>query len=171
MKKSNKSNKSDKFDKSSKTDKKVIWIKSYTDKVKWRICILWFTLIGMLVYMVVVSEFGGGDSRIMTDLARTTSKVIFFGGFAYIAYRIYHNKNLLKNRMLLKEQMQIEQDERNQYLHDKSGGMVMDLLLLFLLFLTTTAALFNMAAFYTSFVILVIAIFLKGITYFVYSHK
>ena len=143
----------------------------YTDKIKWRIRISCATLAVMILYMIVVAELGGGDSRIMTDLANTASDVIFFGGFVYIIYRIHCNKKLLKNRMLLKEQMQMEQDERNQYLHDKSGGMVMDVLLIFLLFITTTAALFNMAAFYTSFMILIAAILLKITTYLVYSHK
>ena len=77
---------------------------SYTDKIKWRIRLLWIVLVAMLVYMVAVAEFGGGDSRIMNDLSIVTSKVIFFGGFVYIAYRIYYNKKLLKNRMLLKKQ-------------------------------------------------------------------
>lgn len=144
---------------------------SYTDKIKWRIRISWLILIIMLVYMVIVGEFGGGDSRIMTDLANITSRVIFFGGFIYIAYRIHRNKNLLKDRAMLKEQMQAEQDERNQYLHDKSGGVVMDLLLVVLLFITTTAALFNMPAFYASFIILAVAVFLKSAAYCVYSHK
>lgn len=67
--------------------------------------------------------------------------------------------------------MQIELDERNQYLHDKSGGIVTDILLLFLLFTTTTAGLFNMAAFYTSFAILAVATFLKLTFYWIYSRN
>ena len=143
---------------------------SYTDKIKWRVRILWVLVFAMIIYMFVVGEIGG-DSRIMTDLANTTSGVIFFGGFIYIIYRIVYNKKLLKNRLLLKEQMQLEQDERNQYLHDKSGGIVIDILLVILLFSTVTTALFNMAAFHIAITILTITILLKGITYFIYSHK
>lgn len=103
---------------------------SYTDKIKWRIRILWMVLAAMLVYMVTVAELGGGDSRIMTGLTKQFSSFVFFGGLIYVAYRIVRNKKLLKNRMLLKEQLRMEQDERNQYLHDKSGGIIVDILLL-----------------------------------------
>lgn len=142
---------------------------SYAEKIKWRIRASWLMLIAMLVYMVVVGELGGGDSRIMTDMADLVSRWIFFGGFIYIASRIYHNKKLMKNRGLMKEQKRQEQDERNQYLHDKSGGAVMDVLLVLLLFTTMTAAMFNMAAFYTSLAILMAAALLKAAVYWLYS--
>ena len=144
---------------------------SYTDKIKWRIRISWMILVIMLIYMFIVAETGGGDSRIMTDLANTASSVIFFGGMIYIIVRIFHNKKILKNRLLMKEQMKLEQDERNQYLHDKSGGTVLDILLVFLLFLTVTTALYNMAAFHISIAILAFTIFLKVGTYAFYSYR
>lgn len=143
---------------------------TYTDKIKRRIRFLWIVVVAMLAYMVFVGETGG-DSRIMTDFAEAVSRILFFGGLIYVLCRIAHNKKLLKNRMLLKEQMQQEQDERNQYLHDKSGGTVLDILLLFLLFVTETAALFNMAAFYVSVLILSVAILLKVIAYFILSRE
>ena len=141
----------------------------YTDKIKWRIRTLRLVVAIMLIYMVVVGEIGGGDSRIITDFAGTVGRIIFFGGFIYIILRIYRNKKLLKNRLLLKEQLQNEQDERNQYLHDKSGGIVWDILFICSLFITLTASLFNMSAFYTSIVWLVIMLLLKTMTYFIYS--
>ncbi len=144
---------------------------SYTDKIKWRIRILWATLLIMLAYMVIVSELGGGDSRMMTDLAQSVSRIIFFGGIVFVIYRIIHNKKLLKDRFLLKEQMLLELDERNQYLHDKSGGIVVDILLLILLFSTVTAALFNMTAFYLSFLLLLSTVLIKTVTYLVFSRK
>ena len=144
---------------------------SYTEKIKWRIRILWLLTVVMLIYMIVIGEMGGGDSRIMSDLANIASDIIFFGGLIYIVYRIIANKKLLKNRLLLKEQLREELDERNQYLHDKSGGVVWDILLIVLLGITVTAALFNMAAFYTSFTILGIAIVLKVSAYWIYSRK
>lgn len=140
---------------------------NYTDKIKWRIRFLWLALVLMLIYMIVVGETGG-DSRVMTAFARSISSLIFWGGLIFIACQIYQNKQLLKSRALLKEQLQSELDERNQYLHDKSGGTVLDILLLFLLFTTTTAGLFNMAAFYTSFTILAAAVLLKAVAYWVY---
>ena len=144
--------------------------RSYTETIKWRIRLCWMLLAAMRVYMVVMGEIGG-DSRIMTRLADITSRGLFFGGFAYLVSRIVHNKKLLKDRALLKEQLRTEQDERNQYLHDKSGGIVLDVLLVILLFITVTAALLNMAAFYVSFAILAAAVLLKITAYLVYSRR
>ena len=144
---------------------------SYTDKIKWRIRFSWMILVVMLFYMFIVAETGGGDSRIMTDLANTASGIIFFGGMIYIIVRITHNKKILKNRLLMKEQMKLEQDERKQYLHDKSGGTVIDILLVFLMFVTVTTALYNMTAFHISISILAFTIFLKVGTYVFYSYR
>lgn len=144
---------------------------NYTDKIKWRIRILWITLVAMLTYIFIVGMTGGGDSRIMTDLADTVSRIIIFGGIIYIVARIIHNRKLLKNRLLLKYQLLKEQDERDQYLHDKSGGTVLDILLVVLLFITATAALYNMPAFYVSFTILLVTILLKTGAYLFYSYR
>ena len=144
---------------------------NYTDKIKWRVRILWITLAAMLIYIIIVGETGGGDSRIMTDLADIVSRVIIFGGIIYIVARIIHNKKILNNRLLLKDQLLREQDERNQYLHDKSGGDVLDILLMALLFITATTALYNMIAFYVSFSILILAILLKAGAYLFYSYR
>lgn len=143
---------------------------NYTKKIHLRIKMSYVLLVFMLIYMVIMGELGG-DSRIMTNLANFISDCIFFGGIIYIIARIVHNKKLLKNRILLKEQLQNEQDERNQYIHDKSGGLAVDLLLIMELFVTMTTALLNMPAFYTSLVILLVTLFLKAGLYFFYSAK
>lgn len=144
---------------------------NYFQKIAFRIKASWMILILMLIYMVVITEIGGGDSRIMTDLANTVSDIIFFGGMIYIMAGIVHNKKLLKNRVLLEEQMRKEQDERSQFLHDKSGGITIDILLILELFITVTTALFNMPAFYTAFTILLVTLFLKAAAYVFYSHS
>ena len=143
---------------------------SFSRTIKLRIRILWVIVILMLAYMVIISELGGGDSRIMTPLAESVSRIIFFGGLIFVCYRIYFNKKLLENRLLLKEKFLEEQDERNQYLHDKSGGFVVDVLMILLLFSTVTTALFHMVAFYVSLSVLSATILLKCITYFYYNH-
>ncbi len=142
---------------------------NYTQKIHLRIKISYVLLVLMLIYMVIMGELGG-DSRIMTNLANFISDCIFFGGIIYIIARIVHNKKLLKNRILLKEQLQNKQDERNQYIHDKSGGLAVDLLLIMELFVTMTTALLNMPAFYTSLVILLVTICTKICLYFFYTH-
>lgn len=144
---------------------------TYTEKIEWRIRIMQIVIVLMLAYIVIVGELGGGDSRMMSNFATNVSNIIYFGGLIYIWRRILVNKKLLKNKFLMKEKMREEQDERNQYLHDKSGGVVWDIMLIVLLFVTETTALFNMAAFYTSTSILATAIFLKVVLYWVYSNK
>ena len=144
---------------------------TYTEKVQRRIRLLYALLVGMLAYMVMVVELGGGDSREMREFAHSLSRILYFSGIIYIISRIIYYKRLLKNRLLLKEKRQKEQDERNQYLHDKSGGWAMDVLLFCLLVITWTTALFNREAFYTSVVILAAASALKFGSYWYASHK
>ena len=148
-----------------KTYKKL----SFSDKIRWRIRALWMLLILMLVYMVVIGEMDLGDSRIMTTLADDVSRTIFFGGMIWVIYKIVQNKKILKNQWLLKQKLKDELDERNRYLHDKSGGIVWDIMFVCLLFVILTASLINMPAFYASFTLLCITVLLKLLTYFFYK--
>lgn len=141
---------------------------TYADRLRRRVRILWCVVVLMLAYMVIVGETGG-DSRIMSRLAETVSRVIFFGGLAWVVASIVRTNKLLKSRAAMRESQLQEQDERNRYLHDKSGGTVMDILLLILLFTTLTASLYNMPAFYTSFALLATAVLLKGGAYLLYT--
>lgn len=148
---------------------KIFKKRSFSEKVQWRIRGLWVLLALMVVYMVVIGELGFGDSRIMTDFAHAFSSITFFGGMIWVGRKIWKNKQLLRNPWKLKEKAIEEKDERNRYLHDKSGGIVWEILFMCLLFVTVTTALINMAAFYTSFVLLCVAVVLKAATYLIYS--
>ena len=142
--------------------------KSFKDKIKLRILALRLTIFFMILYMFIIGELGFGDSRKMTDFADTISKIILFGGMIYVFFRISYNKKLLKDKLLRLDEEIKETDERKKFLHDKSGGVVLDILLLILLFITCTTAFINMTAFYISFTILMIAIILKATSYYVY---
>ena len=142
---------------------------TYEQKIRWRLRLSWALLAAMLVYMVVVTELGGGDSREMSRLAGTVSRLIFFGGMVVVGTRIAHNRKLLRDIVLRRQQMLRERDERNRWLHDKSGGIVLDALLACLLFITVTCALFDNAAFYASFSVLLLALLFKGAAYLAYS--
>ena len=141
---------------------------SFSDQVKWRVRSLWGLLILMLAYMVVIGEMGLGDSRMMTTLADDVSRTIFFGGMVWVIYKITQNQKLLKDPWMLKQKMREERDERNCYLHDKSGGIVWDIMFVCLLFVTLTTSLINMPAFYASFALLCVAVLLKLAAYFFY---
>ena len=118
----------------------------YTQRLRWRVRLLWLAIVAMLVYMVVVAELGGGDSRKITRFADMVSDILFFGGLVWLGCRIARTKKLLKNQQLRSRQRLEEQDERNRYLHDKTGGVVLDLLLYLLVLVTDTAGLFDTAA-------------------------
>lgn len=141
-----------------KTSKKL----SYSARIVRRNRILTAVLILMLIYMVVVGELGLGDSRMMSHLAEIVSRVIFFGGMIFVCWKIYYNKWLLKNRAMLKEQQQQENDEMRQQLYEKSGGVVWDAVLICQLFITLTASLMNMAAFYSAMFTLAVLLLAKG---------
>ncbi len=144
---------------------------SFSDKVRWRIRGLWCLLILMLVYMVVTTELGWGDRRMMTDLAEVFGNLSFFGGLAWVGWKIRWNGRLLNNPWKLKEQAVLEKDERNRYLRDKSGGIVWDILFVCLLFVAQVAAGFHMMVFYAVFALLCIAVVLKVAVWLYYSRK
>ena len=144
---------------------------SYYDCIRRRNRALVCLLILMLAYMIVIGELGLGDSRIMSPLADDVSRIIFFGGMMWVVWKILRNRKIMKNSGLLKEQLRSELDERRQYLHDKSGGFVWDVLFVILLFVTLTTSLINMPAFYTAYALLVCAIILKLGAYFWYKHR
>lgn len=137
----------------------------YSRRLIWRNRGLRALLVLMLAYMVFIGEMGLGDSRIMSSMASRVSRLIFFGGMAWVLWKIHCNKRLLANKLEMQEQLLLEQDERNRRLHEKTGGAVWDAMFICLLFATLTASLTNMAAFYTAFALLVAALVLKLIAY------
>lgn len=137
----------------------------YTQQLRWRIRLQWTGIVLLLALMVIVGETGGGDSRFITRLADSTSTLLFFGGIAYLGVRIYLNKKTLADRLRLREKALTEQDERNRSLHLRSGGFVMDVMLLVLYITTMLTGLYNMAAFHTAFGLFLAAIALKAAAY------
>lgn len=144
---------------------------SFSDRLRWRNRGLALLLIFMIAYMIFIGEIGWGDSRIMSRLAEDMSRIIYFGGLIWIIWKIVRNNRILKSSMLLKEHLEAEMDERNQYIYDKSGGLMWDILFVILLFSTFTTSLINMPAFYTSYAILICAVILKLILYFWYKTR
>ena len=141
---------------------------SHRDKVRWKVRLLWALIVVMLAYMVVIGETGG-DSRIMTPWAKQFSHIVFFGGLSVVIWRLVYNKRLLKDRLRMKQDAAQKRDERQQYLHDKSGGVAMDALLVCLLFLAMTEAFYNMSAFYMAFATLLLTAGIKALTWCVYN--
>lgn len=144
---------------------------SFSEKIIRRNRILTGVLILMIIYMIVVGELGFGDSRMMSQLAENTSRIIFFGGMVYLIFKIRQNKKILNNQQLLKQKMIEENDEMNRIIYEKSGGAVWDILLICQLFITLTASLMNMAAFYASIISLGIMVIAKLASYLYLKRK
>ena len=138
---------------------------SYTKRIQWRIRGIRLLMAAMVGYMLLLVALGGGDSRIMTRTADMVSDLLFFGGLIFLGIRLHRNKKLLRDRQLLQEERLREEDERERWLHDRSGGTVVDILLAVMMCAVFTAALFNMAAFYTAFALLLLTILLKFAAY------
>lgn len=142
---------------------------SHRDKVRWKVRLLWLLIAAMMAYMVLIAETGGGDSRIQTKLAADFSRIVFFGGLGVVIWRLIHNKKLLKDRLLLRQDAAKARDERQQYLHDKSGGMVVDVLLVCLLVMALTASMYNMPAFYMAYAALLLTAAVKAGAWLIYN--
>lgn len=143
----------------------------YIKRIKIRIAVCWGLLLLMIVFMVVVGEMGLGDSRVMSDLALRVSSYILFGGIIYVITRIVHWNKVLKDNYVIQAEFATEVDERKEYLHHKSGGLLFDIMLIALLCITCVTGLVNEIAFRMSFFILLLAVSLKAIGYAVYSRR
>ena len=142
----------------------------HRDKVRWKVRLLWLLIILMLAYMVAVGETGGGDSRLLPKKVLTFGNMAFFASLGVVIWRLVHNKRLLNDKLLMKQDAAKNRDERRQYLHDKSGGLVVDVLLVCLLFMAMTAAMYNASAFYVAYAALVLTAALKAGIWLIYNH-
>lgn len=143
----------------------------YVKRIKIRIAVYWGLLLLMIVFMVVVGELGLGDSRVMSELADRVSTCILFGGMIYVITRIIHWNKVLKDNYVIQAEFAAEADERREFLHYKSGGLLFDIMLFALLCITCVTGVSNDVAFRTSFTILLIALSLKAIGYAFYSRR
>ena len=107
----------------------------------------------------------------MSDLADIVSKLIIFGGVLLVIMKLIYYRKLLKNLSKMSLELQSEPSDREKLLYEKSGGIVFEILLYFLLVVTGTAALANEVAFRVSFLVLTVSIVLKVTAYAVYSRK
>jgi len=136
---------------------------SYTKRIRWRIRLMWLALAAMLVFMVVAGEVGLRDSRVITGFAYGCSNLMFWGGLFFLIARIIANRRLLRDRLRLKERQLNEQDERNRFLHQASGGIAMDATLLLAYVGAVIASCISPDAFYAAFGLLICAACIKAV--------
>lgn len=144
---------------------------SFTQTIKNRIYILWLALIALLILMITIGEVGIIDSRYTTQMSEIAYKLIYFGSLVYVIYKINYNKKLLKNSQKLKEEKIRELDERTQWVYEKSGGIIVDIIILGLTLFTWSLAFIDIFAFNTSVIILFFIVLVKIASYFYYYYK
>lgn len=54
----------------------------YTQRLRWRVRLLWLAIAAMLVYMVVMAELGGGDSERSPGLPIWSAIFCFSAGWS-----------------------------------------------------------------------------------------
>lgn len=145
-----------------KTSKKL----RFSTKIKLRIAFLYILLVFMIAYAFVISFLGLSNESTMTSMMLTVSRVIYFGGMIYAVYKISKYQKLLKSIPELKEEKEKENDERRKYIHLISGGTVWDILFFIQLFLTMTAAIYDVIPFIFTMCTLVPMILIKLVIYF-----
>ena len=139
----------------------------FSQVVKRRIYLLWAVLALLLAFMVLVGEKGLIDSRYTTGLSQLSYKALYFGGVIYTIYKIHYNRSLLK----LRQEKILALDERTQWVHEKSGGPIMDIFLLCLAAAACALSFVDISAFNTAVSILFFAVLLKIAAYFYYKNK
>lgn len=142
---------------------------SFTQTIKNRIHILWVVLIALLILMITIGEVGVIDSRYTTQMSEIAYKFIYFGSLIYVIYKINYNKKLLKNSQKLNEEKIRELDERTQWVYEKSGGIIVDIIMLGLTLFTWSLAFIDIFAFNTSVIILFFVVIVKIVSYTYYN--
>lgn len=140
-------------------------------EIKKRIAIYSALLVLIFAYIFVIGKMGLCNNRKMSDTAGMAIMAIIFGGVLFVVIKLVYNRRLLKNTFKISLEFRKELCKRDKLLYEKSGGVVFEILLYFLLFVTGTAALINEAAFRVSFLVLIVSIVLKVVTYMIYSSK
>ena len=143
----------------------------FSQVVKRRIYLLWAVLALLLAFMVLVGEKGLIDSRYTTGLSQLSYKALYFGGVIYTIYKIHYNRSLLKNKEKLRQEKILALDERTQWVHEQSGGAIMDMCLLCRAAAAGALSLVEISAFNTAVSILFFAVLLKIAAYFYYKNK
>lgn len=141
---------------------------SYVQTLRWRVWALWAELAMVVVYLVLVTELETLGLLQIVDVADLVSRALPLAAIVYLLVRIFLDKRQLRAQVNRLEQHQ-EPELRARFLHEKSGGVVMDIVLFGLLLAALIATLVNLTAFYTVFFLLLFALLVKLIAYLLFS--
>lgn len=143
--------------------------KTFMDRVKFKVWVLRICLFLMIAYMLIVGESGLGDFRMMNLAGEIICKTIYFSGLMFIVIRFMYNRNLFLGRNKAMTEKRRREHERKYFLHEKSGGIVVDTILMLLLFASCITALWDIGAFYVTSGMLIVGVVMKVIVYIIYD--
>ncbi len=141
---------------------------SYVQTLRWRVWALWAQLAVMVAYLVLVTELEALGILLVTDAADLFSRVLPLAAIVYFLVRIFLDKRQLRAQVSRLEQHR-EPELDSRVLHDKSGGVVMDIVLFGLLLASLITALVSLSAFCTAFFLLLFALLVKLAAYLLFS--
>ena len=131
---------------------------SFSDRIKWRIRLLWILFAAMFCFMLLVGERSLGNARLISRFADTCGTLMFLGMLGWIVWRIRYNQHLLCSPWLLRQKELDEQAQRMQPMCNKSSIVLWDILFVGLYFVTLTMSLWNTQLFLVSFAVLAVVI-------------
>ena len=147
-------------------------IEKYKRKLKKR-KILFLSLLGLVIcYVAVLIYLGAGDSRTVAPDAISFGSWCVLIILVYLLIRIKKISALLRQNdyNTIKETMIREEDERNIWLYERSGGSVFLCSFIVTMMITITCSLFNNEAFFSSLITMASMLIIKVFFYLYNRH-
>lgn len=150
-------------------------MEGYKKKLKTRLLAYRLLIFALFAVMIFIGELSNRgrllDSRGMTPLAQTVSRIVAFGGVILLGALIWHTKRLLNDGPSFVRQKALEEDERRRLIRDRSGAAAMDGFLAVAMATVFALSWVDMAAFNTALGLLAAALLLKGAAWLYYARR
>ena len=141
----------------------------YEEKLKRRLIfcrVLIVTLLALMILIGVLSDRGVLlDSRTMSRTAQMVPRLIIFGGIVLLLILHRRTAFLLSDRIARDRQRIAEEDERRQYIQQRSNSLTLEALFAIGTLAVLILSYVDMTAFTTAYLALLCGLLLKGITW------
>ena len=137
-------------------------------RIRVRILLLSLAFLSIILFVLIVSLNGGGDSRFLPNYVLQFSSLTIITSLFYLLYRIRVYSSLLKDRFALQQTMYKEKDEYTVFLHDKSGGDVWTVIFVLSTIISVLTGEYSKEAFFASITTTYCILIVKVIFYIYY---
>lgn len=137
-------------------------------RIRVRILLLSLAFLSIILFVLIVSLNGGGDSRFLPNYVLQFSSLTIITSLFYLLYRIRVYSSLLKDRFALQQTMYKEKDEYTVFLHDKSGGDVWTVIFVLSTIISVLTGEYSKEAFFASIATTYCILIVKIIFYIYY---